>query len=107
MGMILLEDSALTIREGRHHVARTALARPDGRTLLSHNPGLRCLSEAEPTQIALDCLYSVDAPPRREHDVRTSVHAFSGPLRAGPSQPAVGHGPPPPGGASEDALTAT
>jgi hypothetical protein len=37
---------------------RMALARPDGSHAASHNPGLRCFSEAEPTQIALDSLYS-------------------------------------------------
>ena len=39
-------------------VSRMALARPDGSHAASHDPGLRCLSEAEPTQIALDSLYS-------------------------------------------------
>jgi hypothetical protein len=31
---------------------------------VSHNPGLRCLNEAEPTQIALDSLYSGAHPDR-------------------------------------------
>jgi hypothetical protein len=41
-----------------------ALARPDGRALLRIIPGLWCLSEAEPTQIALD---SLDSGPSNLH----------------------------------------
>jgi hypothetical protein len=56
----------------RRGAARMALAQPDGRTLFRIIPGLRCLSEAEPTQIALDSLDSGDPNWRRMRPARSA-----------------------------------